>query len=63
METNSNEADWPVDELIFWLADYSLTKQLLLRSESTYIEIEVVCAQSLKCLLKSFCNIRLVGVP
>ena len=29
----------------------------------SHVEIEVVCAQSIKCLLKTFGDIGLVGVP
>lgn len=52
-----------MDELVLLSVDYSPTKELLPKRSATYIEIEVVCAQCIKSLLKTLRNIRLVSVP
>lgn len=55
--TYRNKSDGPVDELSL-LAEKSTNGM-----RENYVEIEVVRAQSIKRLLETFCDIRLVGVP
>jgi hypothetical protein len=61
--TYRNKSDWPVDELMFLLAELSTAASAQRRRGLIYVEIEVVRAQSVKCLLETFRDIGLVGVP